>query len=308
MTSLTNPLLRLALSTSVSLSLIAGAMAQKPKSVMSADSMTVSVSGSPIEFKGSGPMMEGESILVPFRAVLEKLGSTVAYDSVSKRIDASTTRYKVQLTPGSTSARVNDRDITMSVAPRLVAGTVYIPLRFVSESLGAKVQYDAATKAVQIEPGAQDTVESQTMNDTNATNSSNAPSNDGAVGNTMANDANSMTNVANGNAGVDTANATDANATGMVSNDSTAVPMENSPTNAPATENAPGNTPSTANAPSRPIATTTVAEAESTTEIPWLPIAGVLAALVLAAIIYFALKGRRSGQIIASNNDSNPKS
>ncbi len=301
---------RASLSLVAGLFLVAGASAQNPQAIKPADGLTVSVSGAPVEFSTGKPMMQGESVLVPFRAVLEKLGSTVNYDSSTRRIDASTTRHSVQLTPGSTSARVNDRDITMSVAPKLIGGTVYIPLRFVSESLGAKVQYDAAGKSVTIDPASQETMETQTMNEGNSAGNMGA-TNDANATNLTGNDANNAGNMSN-EAGSNMAGNTDMNAATNGANEANGATnsgLSTDPANTPVTnESNVANTTNTAPMSTATTTTTPVTEAtEESSSIPWLPILGALAALALGAIIYFALKGRRPGQVIASNSDNNPK-
>ena len=129
-----------------------GSAIARMKPAKGAPEVKVSVSGSPVEFRAGKPLLQDDSVLVPFRAVLEKMGAKVTYDTATRRVHATQGKRSVELTPGSRGVQVDGRRINVKVAPKEIGGTVYIPLRFVSESLGAKVDYDKATTAVTIEP------------------------------------------------------------------------------------------------------------------------------------------------------------
>ena len=51
---------------------------------------------------------------------------------------------------GSTQATVSGAQQTLDIAPFIVGASTYVPLRFVSQALGADVQYDAANRIVAI--------------------------------------------------------------------------------------------------------------------------------------------------------------
>jgi hypothetical protein len=57
----------------------------------------------------------------------------------------------VSLQIGSTQATVNGQPQNLDVAPFIVGATTYVPLRFVAQSLGAHVGYDASTRVVAID-------------------------------------------------------------------------------------------------------------------------------------------------------------
>ncbi|WP_284645693.1 stalk domain-containing protein [Paenibacillus silviterrae] len=100
-----------------------------------------------IEIDGSkltavGLLVDGRT-MVPMRAIFEKLQSEVIWDQEKQSVTATKGDTTVKLIIGDVSARVNNKTNTLDVPPMLVEGTTYVPLRFVSESLGAKVDYDA---------------------------------------------------------------------------------------------------------------------------------------------------------------------
>ncbi|WP_430734263.1 copper amine oxidase N-terminal domain-containing protein [Fodinisporobacter ferrooxydans] len=51
---------------------------------------------------------------------------------------------------GSQTAAVNGKSVSLDAAPQIFNGSTYIPLRFVAESLGKSVTWDAANDAVEL--------------------------------------------------------------------------------------------------------------------------------------------------------------
>ncbi|MBO9606231.1 MAG: hypothetical protein J7639_09785 [Paenibacillaceae bacterium] len=101
-----------------------------------------------IEIDGSkldavGLLVESRT-MVPMRAIFEKLQSEVIWNQEKQSVTATKGTTTVNLAIGDVSARVNNRTLALDVPPMLIEGTTYVPLRFVSESLGAEVDYDAA--------------------------------------------------------------------------------------------------------------------------------------------------------------------
>lgn len=116
--------------------------------------ISVTVGGSQIEFSGQQPVKRGERVLVPLRGVFEKLGATVNYDESARTVTAKDGQTDVQLTVGSRRALVDGKPITLDTPVRERRGSVLVPLRFVSENLGAQVDYDKTSGVVALKPGA----------------------------------------------------------------------------------------------------------------------------------------------------------
>lgn len=98
-------------------------------------------------------LTSGDHVLVPLRGVLERLGARVAYDPSTQTATAALGPTIVQVAVGSRTAWVNGERRTLDVVPREVAGLIMIPLRFVAESLGVSVDYDAPSDTVVIVSG-----------------------------------------------------------------------------------------------------------------------------------------------------------
>ena len=92
------------------------------------------------------PAIESDGrVLVPLRAIMQRLGAVIAYDARSQTISAEVANRVIYLTIGSRRAFVNGKPVTLDVPARTFAGRTIVPLRFIGESLGAVVDYDAAT-------------------------------------------------------------------------------------------------------------------------------------------------------------------
>lgn len=100
----------------------------------------IEIDGSKLE--AVGLLVDGRT-MVPMRAIFEKLQSEVIWDQENQSVTATKGNTSVKLTIGDVSAHVNNSANTLDVPPMLIEETTYVPLRFVSESLGAKVDYDA---------------------------------------------------------------------------------------------------------------------------------------------------------------------
>lgn len=91
----------------------------------------------------ASPTIEKGTTLVPLRSVFEALGAKVLWDDETQSITASDDDTTVTLAIGEKMARVNGKAVTLPVAARVVDGRTLVPLRFVSESFGAAVDWDA---------------------------------------------------------------------------------------------------------------------------------------------------------------------
>jgi hypothetical protein len=110
----------------------------------------VTVDGQPVDFYGTRPMMSNGRVLVPLRGVFERMGANVDWHANNREIDATKASTQVQLHVGDRVAMVNGRTVTLDVAPRIVGGSTMVPLRFVSEALGANVAWRDADQLVAI--------------------------------------------------------------------------------------------------------------------------------------------------------------
>ncbi|MBI3926519.1 MAG: copper amine oxidase N-terminal domain-containing protein [Armatimonadetes bacterium] len=96
------------------------------------------------------PATIGGRLMVPLRGIFEGLNAEVLYDGRTRSIKATKGSTVVELTLGSREARLNGRSVYLDVPADTLGGRTMVPIRFVSESLGADVKWEGATRTVRI--------------------------------------------------------------------------------------------------------------------------------------------------------------
>ncbi|RJR26674.1 MBL fold metallo-hydrolase [candidate division WWE3 bacterium] len=96
------------------------------------------------------PRMEQGTTLVPLRGIFESLGATVVWDGATQTVKASKGSTQIQLKIGSTTAYRNGQAVTLAVPGKVINGSTLVPLRFVSEALGADVKWDGPSQTITI--------------------------------------------------------------------------------------------------------------------------------------------------------------
>lgn len=87
--------------------------------------------------------------MVPIRFISEALGAKVKWDSLLRQVSIEDNDKVIVLTLGSSKVLVDGAALTMDCAPEVLPpGRIFIPLRFVSEALGAQVDYDSTIKKI----------------------------------------------------------------------------------------------------------------------------------------------------------------
>lgn len=112
--------------------------------------INVTVNGEPVPFPTQGPVQQGATILVPMRSIFERLGATVKYDGTTRVITAVRGPVTISLTLGDTRATVSGAEKALAVPAQSLDGVTLVPLRFVSEALGAQVKWDGTARLVRI--------------------------------------------------------------------------------------------------------------------------------------------------------------
>ncbi|MBV8670269.1 MAG: copper amine oxidase N-terminal domain-containing protein [Candidatus Eremiobacteraeota bacterium] len=81
------------------------------------------------------------TIMVPLRSMFEQMGATVSYDAASKSVKASKPGSEVQVTLGKNQVVINGEARPLDVPPMMYKGVLLVPVRVISEALGAYVQW-----------------------------------------------------------------------------------------------------------------------------------------------------------------------
>lgn len=101
------------------------------------DNITISVNGTTVKFD-QAPYIANGRTMVPVRFVSEALGAQVSWDNITKTVKITTDKV-IELKIGSTEARIDGDSITLDAPAEIAGGRTMVPLRFVSEALGAQV-------------------------------------------------------------------------------------------------------------------------------------------------------------------------
>jgi len=113
------------------------------------DGVTVKVNGSVVDFPDQEPFIANSRTFVPLRFVSEALGGKVDWEGSTQTaiVDRG---VHVEMKIGSKTPTVNGMAKALDAPARLTNGRTMVPLRFVSEALGAEVIWDGSTRTVVI--------------------------------------------------------------------------------------------------------------------------------------------------------------
>ena len=93
-----------------------------------------------------------DRIVVPLRSIVEAFGGEIAWDGTDQlgRVDIALGEVGISLWMLDTNALVSGAYRKLDVYPYVENGVTYVPVRFVSEQLGASVDWDEETKEITI--------------------------------------------------------------------------------------------------------------------------------------------------------------
>jgi len=86
-------------------------------------------------------LVRGGTILIPLRSMFEQMGATVSYDPASRTADVSKPGADVKVTVGKPEVVINGETRPLDVPPEMYQGHVVVPVRVISEGMGAYVQW-----------------------------------------------------------------------------------------------------------------------------------------------------------------------
>jgi Copper amine oxidase N-terminal domain len=82
------------------------------------------------------------------RGVFEDLGADVSWDQKTRAVIIKKDTDMIKLFIDSNKAYKNGKLLPIDVSAKIINGRTMIPLRFISESIGATVKWDNETKNV----------------------------------------------------------------------------------------------------------------------------------------------------------------
>jgi inhibitor of cysteine peptidase len=103
----------------------------------------------PLEVKGH--------LFVPLRVIAESLGAKVEWLDTPPTVIISRGDATIEMQPGSKKVLINSGEFNLEPVPQMINGRILVPLRFVSEALGAQVDWQPYTRSVVIKDPASKT-------------------------------------------------------------------------------------------------------------------------------------------------------
>ncbi|MCH5213160.1 MAG: leucine-rich repeat protein [Oscillospiraceae bacterium] len=108
------------------------------------DGISVSIGNKEVDFNDAQPFVdENGRTQIPFRAVAEALGCTVDWDDETQTATLSKDNRMVIIKIGNANMQIGKNIITMDTTAQIVNERTYIPVRFVGEALGMKVNWES---------------------------------------------------------------------------------------------------------------------------------------------------------------------
>lgn len=117
--------------------------------ILTIGSRKISVFGREIQ-NDVAPKIVNDRTMLPIRIVAESLGGTVTWNGELQRVTIQKGADVILITIGADTAYVNGTAVKLDAAAFVENGRTYLPLRFVSETLGAQVAWNEAEKTVTI--------------------------------------------------------------------------------------------------------------------------------------------------------------
>jgi len=110
----------------------------------------VRLDGNAMSFPDQQPVIVTGRTLVPVRFVSEALGATVEWVDSTRTVIIRQGANAIDLPVGSRTIRVNQVSRNIDVPAQLIGGRTMVPLRFISENLGADVEWLQAEMTVSV--------------------------------------------------------------------------------------------------------------------------------------------------------------
>lgn len=115
-----------------------------------AQDITVNIDGLKL-IADAGPVIINDRTMVPFRAISEALGLEVNWVAQRQAVKVQGDNLAVEMIIGSQTAYVNGKAKTLDSAPIIISSRTMVPLRFIGETFGCTVQWNASTREVNIQ-------------------------------------------------------------------------------------------------------------------------------------------------------------
>lgn len=116
-------------------------------SISLADSIKLNINGDIVKSQVN-PIVQGGRTLVPLRVIFEALNAEVDWDNSTRTVTGTQNGKVIILKMNNKVAQVDGSNVSLDVPGQVINGNVFVPVRFIAESLGANVTWDSASNSV----------------------------------------------------------------------------------------------------------------------------------------------------------------
>lgn len=127
--------------------------------LMTIDDPKMSVNGEIREIdpgRGTTPVVVNGRTLVPIRSIVEAIGGKVGWNEAARQVSIDYSGRHVEMTLGSKIMLVDNKKTEMDVSAQTINGRTVLPVRFVSDGVGCKIEWIGSTRQVVIVYAVQD--------------------------------------------------------------------------------------------------------------------------------------------------------
>ena len=115
-----------------------------------ADTITVTIDNTPVNFADQAPTIINGRTLVPARGVFEALGFDPSWNEQAQQVTLSRDRDIILISIGSATFTTNGVSHTLDVPAQIINGRTMLPIRAVLESLGYDLNWEDSARTVVI--------------------------------------------------------------------------------------------------------------------------------------------------------------
>lgn len=116
--------------------------------------ITVTYNGEAVEFPDALPLIQNGKTLVPMRPIMERAKLIVDFNGESRTVTAKNDEVFIVMKIDETEATISNgttkRTVILEEPARIIQDRTYVPVRFVAESLGTKVNWNPYGREVVI--------------------------------------------------------------------------------------------------------------------------------------------------------------
>ena len=113
----------------------------------SASNIEITIDGALLHTDVAPRIINGRT-LVPMRSIFEAMGVMVEWDGYTQTVTGTKDSKVIRLQIGNSKANINEVSVKLDTPATIINGRTFVPVRFIAESLGSKVNWDDKTRTV----------------------------------------------------------------------------------------------------------------------------------------------------------------